>query len=81
MADLFDDTEDDGVACARALAAASNAFPILIAPSALRAVELLFREILVGTPLTSFSVSEVGSRLTNSFCSNWTTTKGRAWLD
>lgn len=28
----------------------------------------------VGVPLTSLSVSGMGSRLMNSFCSNWTTT-------
>lgn len=28
----------------------------------------------VAIPLTSLSISSVGSRLTNSFCSNWTTT-------
>jgi hypothetical protein len=33
-----------------------------------------FRERLVATPLISLSVSSVGSRETNSFCSNWTTT-------
>lgn len=36
------------------------------------------RERLVATPLTSLSASSVGSRETNSFCSNWTTTYGRA---
>lgn len=28
----------------------------------------------VAVPLTPLSISSVGSRLTNSFCSNWTTT-------
>jgi len=32
----------------------------------------------VAVPLTSLSISSVGSRLTNSFCSNWTTTYGLA---
>jgi len=41
-----------------------------IAPSAERAFDELLRERAVGVPLTSFSVSFVGSRLTNSFCSN-----------
>lgn len=69
--------DEDGVAWAlpRALP-----FPLalsLIAPSAERAVEEDTRESVVATPLTSLSVSSVGSRLTNSFCSNWTTTYGR----
>ena len=32
----------------------------------------------MATPLTSLSDSSVGSRETNSFCSNWTTTYGLA---
>lgn len=71
---LPDEADDEGVIAARARAAASNALPMPIAPSALRAVEEPFLDILVATPLTSFSDSEVGSLLTNSFCSNWTTT-------
>lgn len=47
---------------------------LLMAPRAERAVEEEFRERVVATPLSSFSDSSVGSRLTNSFCSNWTTT-------
>ena len=35
-----------------------------------RAVEEEFRDKVVGTPLTSLSVSSVGSLETNSFCSN-----------
>jgi hypothetical protein len=69
IADLPEETDDEGVA-ERALTAASNAFPMLMAPRALRAVEEPLRDMLVGTPFTSFSVSEVASRLTNSFCSN-----------
>lgn len=49
-----------------------------IALSAERALEELLRDKAVGVPLTSLSVSSVGSRLTNSFCSNCTTTYGRA---
>jgi hypothetical protein len=32
------------------------------------------REMVVAVPLSSLSSSSVGSLLTNSFCSNWTTT-------
>ena len=46
----------------------------LIAPKADSAVDDEVRERLIATPLTSLSVSSVGSRLTNSFCSNCTTT-------
>lgn len=67
---LPDEADDEGVIAARARAAASNALPMLIAPSALRAVEDPFLDMLVATPFTSFSVSEVASLLTNSFCSN-----------
>ena len=42
------------------------------------AVDDEFLERLVANPLTSLSVSSVGSRDTNSFCSNCTTTYGRA---
>lgn len=51
---------------------------MLIAPSAESAVDDELRERFVAKPLTSLSVSSVGSRLTNSFCSNCTTTYGRA---
>lgn len=50
-------------------------------PMALSAVRAFEEDVLdsaVAVPLTSLSVSSVGSRLTNSFCSNWTTTYGRA---
>lgn len=68
--DLPEPRDEDGVACAllRALP-----FPLafsLIAPRAESAVDDELRERLVATPLTSLSVSSVGSRLTNSFCSN-----------
>ena len=53
----------------------------LIAPSEFSAVEEESRDRFVATPLTSFSDSWVGSRLTNSFCSNCTTTYGRAWIE
>lgn len=55
--------------------ACSMAFE-LMAPSALIAVEEGVREWelrVVATPRTSFSSSWIGSRETNSFCSNWTT--------
>lgn len=44
------------------------------APRAESAVEEELRDRLVATPLISFSVSSIGSLLTNSFCSNCTTT-------
>lgn len=44
------------------------------APRAESALLEELRERLVAMPLTSLSVSSVGSRLTNSFCSNCTTT-------
>lgn len=58
--------------------ASSYGRDLVIAPSAPSAVEDVLRDRTTGTPLTSFSVSLVGSRLTNSLCSNWTTTYGRA---
>ena len=54
----------------------------LIAPRALMAVEDGVREWelrVVATPRASFSCSWIGSRETNSFCSNWATIYGRAW--
>ena len=48
-------------------------------PRAERALEEDWRE-RVGVPLTSLSSSDMGSLDTNSFCSNWTTTYGRAWM-
>ena len=79
--DLPEPNEEDGVACAlpRALPplpARPFAFALLlIAPRADKAVDEGLRErVLVATPLTSLSSSPVGSRETNSFCSNWTTT-------
>lgn len=53
----------------------------LIAPNADSAVDEEFLDKFVATPLTSLSASSVGSLLTNSFCSNCTTTYGRARLD
>ena len=67
---LPDGADDEGVIAARARAAASKALPMLMAPSALKAVDEPFLDMLVATPFTSFSDSEVGSLLTNSFCSN-----------
>lgn len=51
---------------------------MLIAPRAESATEEVFRDMFVAVPLISFAVSSIGSRLTNSFCSNSTTTYGRA---
>lgn len=82
--DLPDDTDDDGELFALSfLAAISSANAALepIAPKADTAVDDPFRARLVAVPLTSLSVSSVGSRLTNSFCSNCTTTYGRAWIE
>lgn len=76
-------------AAALALAAASNALlipvpPPPIPPAAPSASKLgIFSALDVlesgpALPLTSFSLSlAIGSRETNSLCSNWTTTKGR----
>lgn len=55
-------------------------FPAM-ALSVVRAFEEDVLERTVAVPLTSLSVSSVGSRLTNSFCSNWTTTYGRARME
>ena len=71
---LPDEADDEGVTATRARAAASKALLMLIAPSALRAVDEPFLDMLVATPFTSFSEAEVDSLLTNSFCSNCTTT-------
>ena len=73
--DLPDPNDEEGVGCAlfRALVPLLPFPPalLLIAPREERAVEEDVREmVLVATPLTSLSVSSVGSRLTNSFCSN-----------
>ena len=73
--DLPDPSDEEGVGCAlfRALVPLLPFPPalLLIAPREERAVEEDVREmVLVATPLTSLSVSSVGSRLTNSFCSN-----------
>ena len=77
--DLPDPSDEDGVGCALLRALAPPLFRpfalLLIAPRVERAVDEEVREtVLNATPLTSLSVSSVGSRLTNSFCSNWTTT-------
>ena len=70
-----DPTDEDGVGCALLRALAPPLFRpfvlLLMAPRAESAVEEDVRDnVLVATPLTSLSVSSVGSRLTNSFCSN-----------
>ena len=49
-------------------------FALVTAVSAEMAVEDDWRERLVAMPFASFSVSSMGSRPTNSFCSNCTTT-------
>ena len=49
--------------------------------SAVRALEEDLLDRAVAVPFTSLSVSSVGSRLTNSLCSNWTTTYGRACME
>ena len=54
------------------LFSAEALFPIALREA--RAVEEELRDKLVAIPLTSLSVSSVGSLETNSFCSNWTTT-------
>lgn len=54
------------------LLSAEALFPIALREA--RAVEEETRDKVVATPLASLSASSVGSRETNSFCSNWTTT-------
>lgn len=61
------------------LLSAEALFPMALREA--RAVEEGCRDKVVATPLTSLSASSVGSLETNSFCSNWTTTYGRAWRD
>ena len=81
--DLPEPSDEDGEGCALPRALAPPPFRpfrarLLMASRLERAAEDEVRErVLVATPLTSLSVSSVGSRLTNSFCSNWTTTYGR----
>ena len=50
-----------------------------MAPRAERAFEDILLDELIAVPLASLSDSRVGSRPTNSFCSNCTTTYGRAY--
>jgi hypothetical protein len=76
-ADLHDDNDEDGeeLALPLSLLLASEAAALEpIAPSAEMAPEEFVRETLIAMPLTSLSVSSVGSRLMNSFCSNSATT-------
>ena len=61
----------------RLLAAVGTALLLLL----LLLLVLVLVLVLVATPLTSFSCSWMGSRLTNSFWSNWTTTYGAAWTE
>lgn len=68
--DLPDPSDEDGVFCWLPRALPLPFTLSLIAPRADSAVDEETRERLVATPLTSLSVSSVGSRLTNSFCSN-----------
>jgi hypothetical protein len=74
--DFPDETDDDGEVFVLL-------FPLFaaMAPNAERAFDEPLRESAVAVPLTSLSVSSVGSRLTNSFCSNWTTTYGRPYIE
>ena len=83
---VFDVRSDFGGGCELGMRPLGVIEPFLLSvgpllPIALRvarAVEEEFRDKVVGTPLTSLSASSVGSLETNSFCSNWTTTYGRA---
>lgn len=72
--ELPDETDEEGVCADFERAAVSKAFPMAIAFKELRAVVELFRERLVAKPRSSLSASKVASLLTNSACSNWTTT-------
>jgi hypothetical protein len=67
-----EETDDagDGFVLPLPLFATSRAALEPMAPKAERALLELLRERLVAVPLTSFPDSSVGSRLTNSFCSN-----------
>lgn len=78
------EVEGDGslLSLAPVTAAAAAAALEPMAPRAERALEEErgLRATLTAVPLTSLSNSSVGSLETNSFCSNWTTTYGRAWM-
>ena len=63
--DFPDPNDDDGVGCALL-----RALPCLLLALELIAPRAESAERFVAMPLTSLSVSSVGSRLTNSFCSN-----------
>ena len=58
---LPDRADNEGVIAAPAQAVASKALPMLMALSALKAVHEPFLDMLVATPFTSFSDSDVGS--------------------
>ena len=75
---LEDETEDEGDVFVLDLPGGRDT---AIALSAVRAFEEDVLDRAVAVPFTSLSVSSVGSRLTNSFCSNWTTTYGRACME
>jgi hypothetical protein len=70
--DFPDEKDEDGVLWVLFFArfALSDTTFEPIAPRAEMALDEPFRERLVAMPLTSLSVSFVGSRLTNSLCSN-----------
>lgn len=74
MDELIDETDEEGVSADLARAAASKAFPTAIAFKELRAVAEPFLDRLVAKPRSSLSDSDVAALLTNSACSNWTTT-------
>jgi len=63
----IDDVDEDGEVLALPLLASKAAALEPIAPSAETALEEVVWEKLVAVPLTSLSVSSVGSRLMNSF--------------
>ncbi len=73
MPDDLDDMDDEGEELADLALCFSVSLDSMGAKVVMELLELM-RERVVATPLTSLSVSLVGSRLTNSFCSNWTTT-------
>lgn len=71
--DFLDETDEEGeeLLLDFAFLVASMAAALEpIAPRAETALDEAGRETLVAVPLTSLSASSVGSRETNSFCSN-----------
>lgn len=71
--DLLDDIDEDGVLAPLFLPRFAESLEP-IAPRAVRAMEEPFLDKFVAVPFTSLSSSVMGPRLTNSLCSNWTTT-------